>query len=56
MSKKSDIQKFALTLVDLVITESEPNLHGYYRNQTVFLYETIFTEVLKLYLPKNRIY
>jgi hypothetical protein len=56
MSIKMDvIQKFASTLVNLVITETEPNLYGYYRNRTVFLYETVFTEVLKLYLPKNRI-
>ena len=49
------IQKFASTLVSLVITETEPNLFGYYRNRTVFAYKTIFTEVLKSYLLKNRI-
>ena len=49
------IQKFASTLVNLVITETESNLYGYYRNRTIFLYEIVFTEVLKSYLPKTRI-
>ena len=49
------IQKFASSLVSLVITETEPNLFGYYRNRIVFTYKTVFTEVLKPYLPKNHI-
>ena len=42
-------------MVSLVITETEPNLYGYYRNRTVYAYKTVFTEVLKPYKPKNRI-
>ena len=42
-------------MVNLVITETEPKLNGYYRNRTVFSYKTVFTEVLKPYLPYNHI-
>jgi hypothetical protein len=43
-------------MVNLVITETELNIYGYYRNRTVFLYVTVFTKILKPYLLKNRIY
>jgi hypothetical protein len=39
----------------LVITEIEPIFYGYYRNRTVFLYETVFTKILKPYLLKYHI-
>ena len=35
------VQKFASTLVILVITETEPKLNGYYRNRTVSMYKTV---------------
>ena len=34
-------QKFASTLVILVITENKPKSNGYYRNRTVYVYKTI---------------
>jgi hypothetical protein len=41
VAKPCVAQKFASTLVNLVITETEPKVSGYYRNQTVSMYKTV---------------